>query len=71
MLPLGQAAKRTGAVVTVHPLATKAAEQAFERGGNAVDAGVASGIAINVTMPENTNLAASQRLSSITPKRMK
>ncbi|ETW99867.1 MAG: hypothetical protein ETSY1_13390 [Candidatus Entotheonella factor] len=38
-----------------HYLAAAAGYRILEQGGNAVDAGVASGIAINVTMPENTN----------------
>ncbi len=38
-----------------HYLSAAAGYRILEQGGNAVDAGVASGIAINVTMPENTN----------------
>ena len=56
MLPLGLAAKRTGAVVTVHPLATKAAEQAFERGGNAVDAAVAAALTLGVVDGFNSGI---------------
>ncbi len=56
VLPLGQAAKRTGAVVTVHPLATKAAEQAFERGGNAVDAAVAAALTLGVVDGFNSGI---------------
>ncbi len=55
-LPLGQAAQRTGAVVTVHPLATKAAEQAFERGGNAVDAAVAAALTLGVVDGFNSGI---------------
>jgi len=47
-LPLGQAAGRTGAAVTGHPLATKAAMNAFQRGGNAVDATVAAALTLGV-----------------------
>ena len=47
-LPLGQSAEKTGAVVTVHPLATKAAEYAFIQGGNAVDAAVAAALTLGV-----------------------
>ncbi len=36
-------------------LAAAAGYRILEQGGNAVDAGVASGIAINVTLPENTS----------------
>ena len=56
VLPLGQAAKRTGAVVTVHSLATKAAEQAFERSGNAVDAAVAAALTLGVVDGFNSGI---------------
>jgi len=55
-LPLGQAAKRTGAVVTVHPLATKAAEHAFIQGGNAVDAAVAAALTLGVVDGFNSGI---------------
>ena len=38
-----------------HYLAAAAGYRILEEGGNAVDAGVASGIAINVTLPNSTN----------------
>lgn len=38
-----------------HYLATAAGYSILEQGGNAIDAGVASGIAINVTLPHATN----------------
>ena len=38
-----------------HYLAASAGYRILEQGGNAVDAGVASGIAINVTLPHATN----------------
>ena len=38
-----------------HNLATAAGYRILEEGGNAIDAGVAAGIAINVVLPENTN----------------
>ena len=55
-LPLGQAAEKTGAVVTVHPLATKAAEQAFIQGGNAVDAAVAAALTLGVVDGFNSGI---------------
>ena len=55
-LPLGQAAEKTGAVVTVHPLATKAAEQAFKQGGNAVDATVAAALTLGVVDGFNSGI---------------
>ena len=41
----------THAVSSGHYLAAAAGYRILEQGGNAVDAGVASGIAINVTLP--------------------
>jgi gamma-glutamyltranspeptidase/glutathione hydrolase len=41
---------------TGHPLATMAAVRMLERGGNAIDAGVAAGICINVLLPDLTNI---------------
>ena len=38
-----------------HYLAAAAGYRILEQGGNAIDAGVASGIAINVTLPHATN----------------
>ena len=55
-LPLGQAAEKTGAVVTVHPLATKAAEYAFIKGGNAVDAAVAAALTLGVVDGFNSGI---------------
>ena len=55
-LPLGQAAEKTGAVVTVHPLATKAAEYAFIQGGNAVDAAVAVALTLGVVDGFNSGI---------------
>lgn len=47
----------THMVSSGHYLAAAAGYRILEQGGNAVDAGVASGIVINVTTPENTNFA--------------
>jgi len=44
------------AVVTVHPLATKAAEKAFKEGGNAVDAAVASALTLGVVDGFNSGI---------------
>ncbi len=46
---------RTHMVSAGHYLAAAAGYRILEQGGNAVDAGVASGIAINVTLPNATN----------------
>ena len=45
----------THAVSAGHYLAASAGYRIMEEGGNAIDAGVASGIAINVTLPSATN----------------
>lgn len=47
----------THMVCAGHYLAAAAGYRILEEGGNAVDAGVAAGIAINVVLPENTNFA--------------
>jgi len=44
-------------VASGHYLAAAAGYRILEEGGNAVDAGVASGIAINVTLPDATSFA--------------
>jgi len=41
---------------TGHYLATMAAVRVLEQGGNAIDAGVAAGLCINVLLPDMTNL---------------
>jgi gamma-glutamyltranspeptidase/glutathione hydrolase len=45
-----------GAITTVHPLATQAAFDAFERGGNAVDAAVAAGLTLGVVDGFNSGI---------------
>ena len=41
---------------TGHSLATAAAVRILDAGGNAIDAGVAAGLCLNVVQPEFTNL---------------
>lgn len=45
-----------GAIATVHPLATQAARNAFERGGNAIDAAVAAGLTLGVVDGFNSGI---------------
>ncbi len=47
----------THVVASGHYLAAQAGYRILEQGGNAVDAGVASGIALNVTLPQLTSFA--------------
>lgn len=45
------------AIATGHPIATKAAETMLRAGGNAIDAGVAAGLALGVVHPELVSVA--------------
>ena len=45
-----------GMIATVNPLATEAGLQAFRAGGNAVDAAVATGLALGVVDPFNSGI---------------
>ncbi|WP_395744324.1 gamma-glutamyltransferase [Prosthecobacter sp.] len=44
------------AVATVQPLATEAAQQAFEKGGNAIDAAIAAGLTLGVVDGHNSGI---------------
>ena len=44
------------AIATVHPLATQAGMNAFERGGNAIDAAVAAGLTLGVVDGHNSGI---------------
>ncbi|MEV0068940.1 MULTISPECIES: gamma-glutamyltransferase family protein [unclassified Amycolatopsis] len=46
----------TGAIASPHALATRAGEQAFRAGGNAIDAALAAATALTVVYPHNTAL---------------
>ncbi len=50
------ASGRDGVVASVHPLASQAAVQAFERGGNAIDAAVAASLMLSVVDGHNSGL---------------
>src|SRR5512139_1718028 len=47
---------RNGIVATSQPLATAAGLEILARGGNAADAAVAAGAALNVTEPSSTGI---------------
>ncbi|MEQ5858358.1 gamma-glutamyltransferase [Halomonas sp. EF61] len=47
----------TWAVASGHPIATRAAERVLRQGGNAVDAGVAAGLALGVVQPDLVSIA--------------
>ena len=44
------------ALATVHPLATQAGQQAFEKGGNAIDAAIAAGLTLGVVDGHNSGI---------------
>lgn len=44
------------AIATVHPLATEAGQQAFARGGNAIDAAIAAGLTLGVVDGHNSGI---------------
>ncbi|MEN1679285.1 MAG: gamma-glutamyltransferase [Planctomycetota bacterium] len=50
------AAQRTVAVATVHPLATDAAIEVFEEGGNAVDAAITAALTLGVVDSHNAGI---------------
>jgi gamma-glutamyltranspeptidase/glutathione hydrolase len=47
---------RRGVLASGHYLAARAGQRMFDRGGNAIDAGVASGFALNLLEPHNNGL---------------
>ena len=48
--------QRRGVVASVHPLATKAGLQAFQAGGNAIDAAIATGLTLGVVDGHNSGI---------------
>jgi len=50
------AAFQKHAIATVHPLATQAGQQAFEKGGNAIDAAIAAGLTLGVVDGHNSGI---------------
>ncbi|MQA05786.1 MAG: hypothetical protein GEV07_24755 [Streptosporangiales bacterium] len=52
-----------------HYAASLAATRVLDAGGNAVDAGVAAGLCLNVTQPDLTNIGGSRRSACTWPSR--
>lgn len=55
-MPSFPAAHRRGAIATPHFLATRAGEDAYLRGGSAIDAALAAAAVLTVVYPHNTSL---------------
>jgi len=56
VLHAADAAFQQHAIATVHPLATQAGMQAFEKGGNAIDAAIAAGLTLGVVDGHNSGI---------------
>ncbi|MBK8090929.1 MAG: gamma-glutamyltransferase [Verrucomicrobiaceae bacterium] len=56
LLAAAESAYKQHAVATVHPLATQAALEVFEKGGNAIDAAVAAGLTLGVVDGYNSGI---------------
>lgn len=67
-LPARCATAPSGAVATVHPLATDAAVAALDRGGNAVDAAVAAALTLGVVDGHNSGIGGGCFLLIHTPQ---
>lgn len=52
----GASSPQHGAVATVHPLATQAAEETFKQGGNAIDAAVVAALTLGVVDGHNSGI---------------
>ncbi|HWV47860.1 MAG TPA: gamma-glutamyltransferase, partial [Microbacterium sp.] len=46
----------SGAIATPHRLATQAGKEAYEQGGNALDAALAAAAVLSVVYPHNTGI---------------
>src|SRR5207248_575214 len=59
---------RHGVITAGHYLATEAGLRMFERGGNAVDAGVAAGLALSVLKPQDNGIGGEVPLLVYDPR---
>ena len=57
-----------GIVASGHYLAARAGQRIFDKGGNAIDAAVASGLALNILEPQNCGIGGEVPILVYTPK---
>ncbi len=62
---------RRGVVTSGHYLASAAGMRMYERGGNAVDAGVAAGFALAVLKPQDTGIGGEAPILIYEPRRQR
>src|SRR5436309_230163 len=62
---------RRGLVAAGHYLAARAGQRMFDKGGNAIDAAVASGFALNLLEPQNNGLGGEVPILIYSPKEKK
>ena len=60
-----------GVIASGHYLAARAGQRMFDKGGNAIDATVASGFALNLLEPQNNGLGGEVPILIYSPKEQK
>ena len=59
---------RKGVLASGHYLAARAGQRMFDKGGNAIDAAVASGFALNVLEPQSCGIGGEVPILIYSPK---